>query len=1057
MIKLFYSNTVDSCTEAILSSLKDKEQGRFSVVIAPDAFLFSIENQVARLGYSLDVEVMSFTRLARSLLRTKIKRCLTPEGCNMIMTRALKECKNDLVYYKKSLSRKGFVNEMYSTITALRNSGISATDLSDALHSMSGYVKNKTQDLITIYNTYLKTLSQNYSDPTTRLESLVKEIPNSEFVRETSFYFVDFYTFNYQEYRVVEKLMQYAYDVNIGVIGCVGGLEAKSIYPTETTEKIVEFAKKSGNRVERVNCYTAFDEFERFIANDLFGVSSPENVKADMPVELIASASPYTEAREVSRKIAELVRKGVRYKNIAVVNGNPDDKTLETCFKEYAIPYFVDSKVSLIEEPSVKYLLLAIDCVCSSYEKSKIMSFVKNPLTLVDAEEGMLFENYIDKYAINYSRFSSPFTLGKPEEIEIPEKVRQSVMGQLFELPKKATCEEYANILKNQLKTVDYQTRITVFFNRQIEESDFLSVKRTAQIPTKLIEGINLLGEVLFDYELTAEDFSDVLKDGLESIKISVVPLSADSVQIGVARDCKYEDAEYLFVVGATDGKIPLESGQGTILTNKYHSDLQSFNMVVRPVVKEENRFGKFCFAEILLKAKKGLYVSYPKCSLSGDVNTKSEIFAKLSLISGVVEASKFSGEEYSEYVTEKQCLDAVSTVLGKVGILDEFYSGVFSLLSKTDKDKIYNLFYNRDCGLDDGTLFYDASNSTSVSKLEGFNVCPYQFFIKNGLRARKRELPDMQSNETGTFIHSVLERFFDENKDRLLSIDFDYAKILAYEIADEILSEDDRLKGLLSASERKINNLKSDAAIITANLNELSKQGKFIPFKTEVQFGFGNSDRSYPPIELASGVKVRGKIDRIDKYENNIIVIDYKTGKTASDLKDIFYGKKIQLYVYLYALSGLGYRPVGAVYQHIDSKFTKDSESKYAYTGQIVNTPEVISMFDRDFEKTGVSRVLPIRIKNGKITTNSGIVASRTLIDEDSLQDVINYAKGLADKADKFIKSGYIEPKPFEGVCENCDARNACPLKEGFRKMSVIKTEEFSTNKDETVDNRTD
>lgn len=1054
MIKLFYSNTIDSCTEAILSSLKDKEKGRFSVVIAPDGFLFSIENQVARLGYSLDVEVMSFTRLARSLLHTKIKRCLTPEGCNMIMTRALKECKNELVYYKKSLSRKGFVNEMYSTITALRNSGISSSDLADALHSMSGYVKNKTQDLITIYNTYLKTLSQSYSDPTTRLESLVQEIPNSEFVRETSFYFVDFYTFNYQEYRVVEKLMQYAYNVNIGVIDCVGGLEAKSIYPNETTEKIIEFAKRSGNRTERVNCYTAFDQFERFIANDLFGVSNPENVSVNIPLELLSTASPYTEAKEVSRKIAELVRKGVRYKNIAIVNGNPDDKTLETCFKEYAIPYFVDSKVSLIDEPSVKYLLLAIDCVCSSLEKTKIMSFVKNPLALIDSEEGMLFENYVDKYAINYSRFSSPFTLGKPEEIETPEKVRQNVMAQLVDLPKKATCGEYASILINHLKTIDYQARITVFFNRQIEQSDFLSVKRTAQIPTKLLEGINLLGEVLSDYELNVADFSDVLKDGLESIKISVIPLSADSVQIGTARDCKYEDSEYLFVVGATDGKIPLESGQGTILTNKYHSDLQSFNMVVRPVVKEENRFGKFCFAEILLKAKKGLFVSYPKCGLSGEINTKSEIFAKLSLISGAVECSKFSGEEYSEYVTEKQCLESVSKVLGKVGVLDEFYSGVFSLLSPADKDRINNLFYNRDCGLDDGTIFYDSSNSTTVSKLESFNACPYKFFMQNGLKAKKRDLPDIQSNETGTFVHTVLDRFFSENKDRLKSIDFEYSKVLALEIAEDVLSKDDRLQGLLSASDRKTQNIKYDSVIITANLNELSKQGKFIPFKTEVQFGFGDGDGSYPPIELESGVKVRGKIDRVDKYENNIIVIDYKTGKIDSDLKFVFYGKKIQLYVYLYALSGLGYRPVGAVYQPVDSKYTKDGDTKYAYSGQLINTPEVISMFDKDFEQTGTSRVLPIRMKNGKITTNSGIVENRTLLDEESLHDIIDYAKGLADRTDKYIKSGYIEPKPIEEeTCKYCDGKNACPVKEGCRKVPTINTEDFNTKKDETVD----
>lgn len=1053
MIKLFFSNTVDSCTEAILSSLKDKEKDRFSVVIAPDSFLFSIENKVAESGYSLDVEVMSFTRLARAVLQGKINRCLTPEGCNMIMTKALRDCKNDLVYYKKSLARKGFVNEMYSTITALRNSGITAADLNNAIPSMSGYVKNKTQDLITIYDAYLRTLSENYSDPTTRLESLVKEIPTNEFIRETTFYFVDFYTFNYQEYRVVEKIMKYAYDTNIGVIDCVGGLEAKSIYPSETTATIIEFARKSGNRVERVNCYTAFDEYERFIANDLFGVSSFERIKPNMPVELISPTSPYAEAKQVAEKIAELVRKGARYKEIAVVNGNPDDKTLETCFKEYSIPYFADSKVSLIEEPSVKYLLLAIDCVCSSFEKSKMISFVKNPLAEIDCEEGMLFENYVDKYAINYTRFCSPFSLGTDEEIAIPEKVRQAVTAQLFSLPKKATVSEYVALIIEQLKTVDYQSRITVFFNRQLEESDFLSVKRTAQIPAKLVSSIDLLGEVLSDYELTDSEFSEVLKDGLESVKISVVPLSADSVQIGEARDCKYEDVEYLFVIGATDGKIPVESGQGTILTNKYHSDLQSFNMVVRPMVKEENKFGRFCFAEILLKAKKGLFVSCPKCNLSGDFNTKSEIFAKLSLLDGVEEKSGFVTEPHSEFVTEKQCLDAVSRIIGKTGVLDEFYSGVFSLLTPCDKDRIYNLYYDRDGVLDNGDVFFDDSRSTTVSKLEKFNACPYSFFVQNGLRARKKELPDMQANEAGSFVHAVLERYFKENKRRIDTIDFEYAKLLALEIGEDILKSDDRLKGLLASSERKAENLKSDAAIITANLNELSKQGKFVPFKTEVKFGYGDIAEGYPAIELASGVKIRGKIDRIDKYENNIIVIDYKTGKVSSELKDVYYGEKIQLYVYLYALSGLGYRPVGAVYQHVDSKYTKNSDIQYAYQGQVVKTPEVISMFDKDFERTGASKVLPIRMEKGKITTVKPLVEYKTLVDEDCLTNMIRYAKKLSDKVDELITSGYIEAKPLKDKCKYCDAKNVCSLKEGFRRTATIYPENFNTEENENLD----
>ncbi len=1074
MIKLFYGNTIDSCTDSILSSLKQREKGRFCVVLAPDSNLFAIENMVAEEGFALDVEVMSFSRLAKAVLKNKIKRCLTPEGCNMIMTRAIHKCKDKLVYYKKSIARNGFVNEMYSTITALRNSGIGVNDLSLAVGSMSGYVQNKTRDLITIYNAYLETLSVDYSDPTTRLEALTKEMYASEFIKETAFYIVDFYTFNHKEYEVLEKLLKYAYSVSIGVIDAVGGLSPKSIYPTENTSIILKMAEKSGNQTERVNCYTALNEYQRFIANDLFGLSSVDNLEADIDIELINPLSSFEESALVSKKICELVRKGARYKDIAVVKGDENETSLETAFNDYGIPYYVDKKVPLTGEPSIKYLLLSMSSSVNNYEKGRVFSLLKNPLSLIDDEEGMLFENYCDKYAINYTRFLSQFTLGSEWERKIPEKVRSALVEQIITLPKTATVSTYIELIKEHLKKVDYQTRITDFFDKQVAKGDFLSIKRTAQIPKRLVESLNLCGELLSDYELSDKELIEVLQSCLEAVKLSIIPLSADCVTIGASRDSKFENIDYLFITNCADGKIPQENVQGTILTNKYHTDLQSFNMVVRPKVKEENQFAKFALTGLLLKAKRGLYISCPQNNGGAEKTIKSELFEKFKAVKNARFQTEFTLDKYSSFVTSKQCMDEISLAISKSGVLDEFHQSLLSLLSVEEKSKIYNLYYERDNKLVDGSVFtykpnknkvdysFDKAESlveeesdiTTVSKIENFYSCPYQFFIRYGLKAKEREEADVQVNELGSFIHSVLDKFFGENKNRIDQIDYDHAKLLALEIAENLLATDDRLKGILQSGARRIENLKYEASLVTAKLNELAKKEKFRPFLTEAEFDV-DEDAVFPPILLENGTRVRGKIDRIDLYDNNIVVIDYKTGNVKPKLTEVFFGEKIQLYIYLYALKSKGYRPVAAFYQHIDAGFTKEDENAFAYKGQFINSPDVIDMFDPEFKEKQESEILPLTTdKKGNVKVIGDAYNKNTMLSEDAFQNVIEYSKKLIEKADKLIKEGYIEAKPLDEHCKYCKAKNICSHKKDcFRKKVDVTVEAFNLKKDETLD----
>src|SRR5213078_3300809 len=97
------------------------------------------------------------------------------------------------------------------------------------------------------------------------------------------------------------------------------------------------------------------------------------------------------------------------------------------------------------------------------------------------------------------------------------------------------------------------------------------------------------------------------------------------------------------------------------------------------------------------------------------------------------------------------------------------------------------------------------------------------------------------------------------------------------------------------------------------------------VPRRFEVLFG---SERSAPELqrglELAPGVGVTGKIDRIDvdPFSARGIVQDYKSGKTGHSASQIDSELKLQIPLYMLVLRDLvGIEPLGGVYRPLSGE----------------------------------------------------------------------------------------------------------------------------------------
>jgi RecB family exonuclease len=221
------------------------------------------------------------------------------------------------------------------------------------------------------------------------------------------------------------------------------------------------------------------------------------------------------------------------------------------------------------------------------------------------------------------------------------------------------------------------------------------------------------------------------------------------------------------------------------------------------------------------------------------------------------------------------------------------------------------------------GRSFHPAEMKISATQLEEYAACPFHYFLRRILKIEPLEEPEeavsISPLDLGSMVHSILWEFFtemdraqriplkEECRNTLLEIarrhflEFQKAGVTGYPLLWEIEKER-----------------------VTADLNqffdkELQEQ-EFVPRYFEVRFGSPARDREESdisteeavPFEAAEDVHIhlRGRIDRIDcdSARNLLKVIDYKTGKPKSGMKDnaLLGGKALQLPLYLWAAEKL-------------------------------------------------------------------------------------------------------------------------------------------------------
>ena len=584
---------------------------------------------------------------------------------------------------------------------------------------------------------------------------------------------------------------------------------------------------------------------------------------------------------------------------------------------------------------------------------------------------------------------------------------------------------------------------------------------------------------------ISLKEYSELLDAGFAEIRTGVIPKSDDYVQIGDITRTRLRDIKALFFMGVNDGVIPMNTGNGGIISDLEREFLTGNEQGIEmaPTSRTQAYTQRLYLYMLLTRPSRHLFISYSAMDNEGQSLNPSYLVKTIRhMFPGTVPEQPDDGirnrvfglrNGYEQISSSLQ--DAIKNNNGDI---DSDYLSLFKIYTDNDeyRDKIRLLLkgafsegvFKRKDSISRAVAdaLYGKELTCSITRLETYAKCAYSHFLKYGLSLRERELFSFEAKDLGSAFHDTLQCYALLLKERDLSwpdISREDREPLIEEAIQRCIGSEDH--GALYGSFRTkymINRMKRITSRTVDVLTEQLKKGSFIP--QEFEFGFSSAnDYKSLNISLSGDEKLRlmGRIDRVDVCEKDdkvyVKVIDYKSGNKSFDLAAIYAGLDLQLVVYLNAAQEYISRkyekkdeviPAGILYYHIDDPVI-DADGAVPMSDEEINTKilgelkmkglvnsdeEVYRLMDNDFDTR--SSVIPVSVKkDGGFGTGSSVEST------DEFRILSDYVNLKIAEMGHEILDGNISIDPhkmsekLDPQCKYCDYSGIC----GYRGEGTV------------------
>lgn len=1089
--------------EIIQMSRKEPEKNFFLIV--PEQFTMQAQRDIVSLHPqhgTMNIDIVSFNRLAYRIfeeLNIRTDYVLEDFGKSMLLQRILLENRKKLPCFGPCVNKPGFVDELKSLMTELFQYRIGLEDMKQVYAGMTGHnmLKGKLEDLLFVYEAFQKEVKDSYIIAEHVLEMLALHIEESALLKNSILYLDGFTGFTPIQYEVLAALAKTGERMTFTIT-----IDAKSAAAQSCAEhELFYLTKDTINRIKGLGERMQIRVEERFLKET--GIrfrEAPELQHLEQNlfrfpyqvwqgevqhIKLQAFATARQELQAAGRQIRAMVREGsYRFRDIAVIHGdlNSLEPMVEEIFPKLNIPYFIDTNQSIYMNPCLEAIRSILDIAQTDYSYESVFRFLKTGVTDLSIEQIEILENYVLRKGLRGLKWWRQVFEQEPAGIgEIGRQVLHMLMPVTEALKEAVRVQEYVKLLQDFLNGLNMEKQLELAGEEYEAQGNLVLAKSYGQIYARLEDIWNKLIEILGDGEMTLEEFRKVLETGLDDITLGVIPPSLDQVTVGDIERTRLNHVKVLFVLGINDGIIPKAAGSSGILSET-DRELLGKELELAPNPKNRVFTEQFYLYQNLTKPSKELYLMYHLQDKDGNEALPAYLIGRLQRIFPHLEGKMVSTTalNWNNIETAADSAENLIAALFQEELQEEaaeLWKSLCSYYEKNQPERIQRiqaglLYNNLNAWLSPETAakLYGLEMHTSVSRLETYSRCPYQFFLQYGLQLKQRERSGVSLSDMGSLLHRIVEGVFTQVENRNaeeMQVTEDAENVwetITDEALEELVEQEMKTameevqeeKFLLSKSSGQLlQRIEKTAAYAVCDLRKQLLRGKMIPYKFELKFPPEEADEAGEDIQSArielgqgSRLQLKGIIDRIDICQDDehvyVKVMDYKSSGRDIDVNQVNAGLQLQLLVYTnVVLEVLQKRfpnkqiiPAGSLYygfqipmvektsRTVGEALENKLQRETALTG-------VINMEEPCISLLGGTDILPVKVK--KEDGELRIQESDTVLTQERYYSLLSEVQQTIAELGKEMADGQIPIRPVQTgrtpPCAYCEYRDVCKL----------------------------
>jgi ATP-dependent helicase/nuclease subunit B len=335
---------------------------------------------------------------------------------------------------------------------------------------------------------------------------------------------------------------------------------------------------------------------------------------------------------------------------------------------------------------------------------------------------------------------------------------------------------------------------------------------------------------------------------------------------------------------------------------------------------------------------------------------------------------------------------------------------------------------------------------------------CPFSHFCTYVLNLHGGELADFDNNEIGSYVHTMLEEFFRDTRERSrTSYSEDELDALCLTISNRYLEKVGQGQQSSARMRHLWGNLRRSSKLLIKHIAQEFAQSDFTPDFFELKIG-GHAENDPSPFvfraEDGSELSIYGSVDRVDSYRSDgkvyLRVIDYKTGSKTFRLSDVRRGLNLQMLLYLFALwkndnpafskrlgieNGEQILPAGVLYMgavtgevRLERPLPEDevlalASSGARQNGLLLDDMNILRAMERDLG----GRFIPIKLNRDGTCSKDSL---KNLASLDRMGELLGEIGEILGRCTKSMRNGDISAYPSsygESNCTFCEMRPIC------------------------------